>query len=381
MSDVRCTGCHSVVAATDIDWDRELASCSRCGRLTDLRRTRVAKASAAAAPARARDRVPSGLPDGMGIDAGRRVVIRRRWLRAKHWFLLCLFGGAGLYVAYLWATAEPSGWLVAATLFVASWNYNLLAAFVNTTVVTGAPDGVTVRHGPLPSLFARPAEVAKADIEQLFSTRYGVHFAVAVKPKAGGMKKLVAPLVTAEQAIFVERELERALGLADAPVPGELGADGETLHLEGKRPAGASSGAGFALGVPLLIAGMLGLFFVMTKTEVSGRLRASGPLGSWTFAPDDCSSGQREGFGGVVLTAEKDRGVLVRVVQDPVRGKLVVVAAAGRPNHVIDAAACSRFDVSVIRTSTSVNDVWAIDGKLALECRELSGAVSFEGCH
>jgi hypothetical protein len=317
----------------------------------------------------------------MRVEAGERVVIRRRWLRAKHWFLLCLFGGAGLYVAYLWATIGANGWLVVGTLFVASWNYNLLAAFVNSTIVSAGSDGVTVRHGPLPSLFARRAAVAKADIAQLFSTTYGAHFAVAVKPKSGGMKRLVAPLVTAEQALFVERELERVLGLVDAPVPGELGADGETLQLEGKSPRGASSGAGLALAIPVLIAAILGLFFVLTKTEVSGRLSASGALGSWTFEPDDCSSGQREGFGGVVLAADKARGLVVRVVQDPVRGKLVVVAAGGRPNRVIDAAACSRFDVSVIRTSTSINDIWAMDGKLALECRELSGSVTFEGCH
>ena len=79
---------------------------------------------------------------------------------------------------------------------------------------------------------------------------------------------------------------------------------------------------------------------LISSTEVSGRLQAAGALGNFPFEPDDCDSGQLEGFGGVTLKSSKAPGRLVRVVRDPVRGNLVVVASPGAPNHVISIETC-----------------------------------------
>lgn len=324
------------------------------------------------------------LPEGMSLTMDTttgpnpQLVIRRRWMRTKHWFLLILFAAAGVGIAYAWGTTEPNVWLILGTVFVATCNYNLIVMFVNSTTVSADADGVTVRHGPIPSWFARNAAAKKADIAQLYATRNGALFAVEAGLKSGQAVRLVAPLVTAEQALFVEQQLERVLGILDFPVPGEL-ADGE---VNGKSPAGAKSGAGLAISLPaLILVGSLSLAFFMAQTEVSGSLRASGTLGSWVFEPDDCTSGQRDGFGGVTLTASAQPGHVVRVVRDPVRGNLVVVASQGRPNHVLNGNGCARFDMAVQRTSTKINDIWAVDGSLTVECEELSGAVTFEGCH
>jgi hypothetical protein len=317
----------------------------------------------------------------MSVETGAGVVIRRRWLRSKHWFLLFLFGPPAAYVAYLWTTLDASVWLVLGTLLVVSWNYNLVVAFVNSTVVSVDASRVVVRHGPLPSPFARNTAIAKADIAQLYSAKYGALFAVEAKLKAGKTQRLVFPLVAAEQALFIEQQVERALGLADVAVAGELGNEVEAAVIAGKSPPGAKSGITLSLGIPILIVSMLALFFVMTNVEVSGRLQANGALGSWAFEPDDCNSGQREGFGGVILISSKQSERVVRVVKDPVRGSLVVVAGPGDTNHVLASDACSRFDVNVVRTSTNINDIWAMDGTMTIECAVLSGSVKFEGCH
>ena len=120
---------------------------------------------------------------------------------------------------------------------------------------------------------------------------------------------------------------------------------------------------------------------MISNTKVTGQLKATGDLGSWAFEPDDCTSGQREGFGGVVLTSSKQPERVLRVVKDPVRGSLVVVASPGRANHVLSGDSCPRFEVSANRTSTNINDVWVVDGSVTLDCKELSGSVTFEGCH
>ena len=313
--------------------------------------------------------------------AGARVVIRRRWLRPKHWFLLVLFAAAAAYVAYLWTTVEASAWLVIGTVFVVMWNFSTAAMFLNSTVVTADANSVTVRHGPFPSLFARRAAVTKPHLEQLYSAKYGALFAVMAKLTSGQSLTLVAPLITAEQALFVEQELERALGLVDFAVEGELGTEGGTSSMQGKSPKGAASGAALTFVIPALIASIVGLFLFIAGTDVSGRLQAGGALGSWTFEPDDCVSGQREGFGGVVLNSSAHRERVVRIVRDPVRGGLIVVASAGRPNHVLSGESCKRLDVAVERTNTNINDIWAVDGSVTLECNDLSGSVVFKGCH
>lgn len=374
--EAHCSSCQALIDPAHIDTQRELASCGRCGRLTDLRRTSSAAPSATSSSPRARP--PVQLPVGMSFTSAANVVIRRRWLRPKHWLLLALFAAASAYVAQLWASVGVSGWLVVGTLFVVSWNFNLAAMFLNSTVVTADARGVNVRHGPFPSLFARRAALQKEYIDQLYSSQHGARFAVLAKLKSGQTLPLVAPLVSAEQALFVEQQLEKILGLSDFPIAGELG--DARVDLQGKPPPGAASGTALVFAIPLLIAGILGVFLLIAGTEVSGRLQAKAGLGSWAFSPDDCSSGQREGFSGVVLTAP-DQQRVIRALKDPIRGNLVVVASAGQPNHVLSSDSCRRFEVNLDRTNTSINDIWVMDGSLVLECAELSGSVTFEGCH
>jgi hypothetical protein len=378
---VHCSSCQAVIAPANIDRQRELATCGQCGRLIDLRQQPAAPGVAPDSSGQPRARASVMLPDGMSVTTtATEVVIRRRWLRPKHWFLLLLFASAAAYVGHLWATVGASAWLVVATLFAVSFNYNLLSMFVNGTAVIAGAHGVQVQHGPLPSPFAFKAAVKKSEIEQLYSAKHGALFSVQAKVKSGETLRLVAPLITAEQALFIEQQLERTLGLVDFAVEGELN-DGRAVNVEGKRPTGTASAAALALIIPALIAGAIALIVMATSTEISGRLQASGSAGSWVFEPDDCTSGEREGFGGVVLTASALPARLVRIVQDPVRGNLVVLASQGQPNRVMDDKSCRRFDVQVQRTDTRINKIWAVDGRVAIECDELAGSVVFETCH
>jgi hypothetical protein len=135
-----------------------------------------------------------------------------------------------------------------------------------------------------------------------------------------------------------------------------------------------------ALLIPALIAGVVALFFFIARTEVSGRLQAKGALGNWTFTPDDCASGQREGFGGVVLSSSRESKEL-RLVRDPVRGNLLVVVTPGQPNQVLAGEGCARFQAIANRTDTSINDIWVVQGSLSIDCPDLSGSLKFDGCH
>lgn len=379
-----CPHCQTPLDPTAIDRTREIATCGRCGRLVDLRAQPGQAQAPAAAPAstlrRARPAVP--MPPGMTLATnllGNELTLRRPWLRGKHWVMLMVFAGATATAVYFWATAGASTWLVIGTLFVLSWDYNLACMFLNRTEITANRQGITVRHGPLPSLFGFNRNVQRDDLKQLYAAKHGALFAVrAQRASQEAPLTLVAPLITAEQALFVEQQLERALGLADYAVEGELGTP---VTAQGQPQPGAKSGAAVALAVPAIAGGAIALFAIAANTQVKGTLNANGALGTWSFQPDDCYSGQREGFGGVVLTSKTTPQRLVRVLNDPVRGTLLVVATQGQPNQIVDSTNCKRFHTKAERTNTNINDIWVVDGDVAVECAQIAGSVTFTGCH
>jgi hypothetical protein len=184
-----------------------------------------------------------------------------------------------------------------------------------------------------------------------------------------------------------EHSSDRARGVATCTGCGNL-VNLKQLRLGDSMPprargteAARHSGKGGALLVVLLIAGSLALFLLMTNTSIKGSAKGGGALAGWELTPDSCLSGQREGFGGVLLGSDARPGRALRIVNDPVKGTLLVVVEPGRDNRVFERSSCSRFDVRTVRSNTNVNDIWAIDGHADFECPELRGQLKFEGCH
>ena len=389
-SQLKCTHCQAPLAENAVDRAREIATCQNCGRLLDVRSQLFAaqahpsvSGGAASPPARMRPAVE--LPRGMSLQRGSsrdasELVIRRRWLRGKHWIFLLVLAGLSTGLVFLWLDQGATTFTIIASLFVFTWDYNVTSMFLNSTSIIASSAGVSVRHGPMPSIFGRNKRIPREQIKQLFAAKYGQHFAVAAHVTDGSTLRLAAPLVTEAQALFVEQQLEQELGLVDFAVEGELNHEAH-ISIEGKPLAGAKSGAALALAVPAMIAGTLGLFFLMAKTDVAGQLRASEPVGSWQFSPDDCVSGQRQGFAGVVLTSSQTPERRVRLIDDPVKGPVLVVAEQGSRNRVFEADACKVLLIHVARSNTQINDIWAVQGSSTLECPGLSGGFTFDGCH
>lgn len=310
------------------------------------------------------------------------VVIERRWLRSKHYVMLLVFLALSGVAGFFWATDGYSVPLLLGTIVLTSWDYNLLTMFLNRTFIRADQRSIEVSHGPLPNLLFRPQSLPTPSVRQLFAVAEGGSFMVKAQLADGKETKVVWPLMSNEQAIFVEQQLERALGLVDFEVPGELNsALPAALAAPGEK--GAAGGAALALIVPVTIAGALVMFFAMGASEVQGSLVAKGDTGTWTLTPDDCSSGQLSGFFGVELTSSAEPGKVVRLTRDPVRGNMLIVdeAGASRPKLVLDAAACERLNITVNRTSTSINDVWVVEGQASIACPGLTGDLTFSGCH
>jgi hypothetical protein len=110
--------------------------------------------------------------------------------------------------------------------------YVVAAQWLNTTSIVVGPDRITVRHRPVPcrgekdlliadilQLFARE-EITKARDDDGSDTS---NFQVRVITRDRTVVVLVPNLRNAEQARFIEQEIEHHLGIEDEAVPEEIG--------------------------------------------------------------------------------------------------------------------------------------------------------------
>lgn len=174
------------------------------------------------------------LPEGIQVLYDRDAfIIRRRWFSALAIFLLffALFWN-GFMVVWMGIALISGAWIMAAfgsihALIGLGLAYYCLASFLNTTDVSVDPNYLTVRHYPLPWPGAKKLKVH--NIQQLYtkeqisrskngtSISYRVH-AITVDNRE---QRLVTGLKDATQAKYIEREIEKVLGLDDIPVSGE----------------------------------------------------------------------------------------------------------------------------------------------------------------
>jgi hypothetical protein len=179
--------------------------------------------------------LPVPLPERLAVHtAGGALHIERRWYAWTAIFLtaFCVmwFGILGFWYLMAFSAGMRAVMLfpllhVAAGLFLA---YYTVCTFVNTTEIVVANGVLTVRHGPLPWMGNR--EIPTEALEQLYCeehvsrTRNGttVTYSVRARGRDGRMVKLVTGLPERDQAMYIEQEIERHLGIADRPVRGQL---------------------------------------------------------------------------------------------------------------------------------------------------------------
>jgi hypothetical protein len=107
--------------------------------------------------------------------------------------------------------------------------YYVIAGFVNRTRVAVGGGAVDVRIGPLP--WPGSKRVEASDIEQIFcemiiarsrgGTQFYAYCVNAVTSRSWKLT-LVSGLEERDVALFLEREIEKALGITDEYVPGQL---------------------------------------------------------------------------------------------------------------------------------------------------------------
>jgi hypothetical protein len=206
-----------------------MAKCLKCNAVFSIDDP-VAKTKAAARPAVA-------MPKGITVeDAGGEMILRRRWFSPAFIFLVffCAIWDGFLVVWYMMAFREGAPLIMklfpllhlAAGVFL---TYFTVAGFLNTTIIRASLNELSVNHQPLPWFGNRsiPAE----QVEQLYCTQHINHsrnggttisYRLNASLVDGTKVKLLSNLSDAEQALFIEQQVEAQLAIEDRPVPGEV---------------------------------------------------------------------------------------------------------------------------------------------------------------
>jgi len=175
------------------------------------------------------------LPDHVKMSRdGLNLVLDVRWFRAYHVFsLLGAFAmGAFYYFTFLRSRAPSAAGL---DWFTVLWfgglscgAYSGLAGIWNHTWVTVGDGAIDVRIGPLPWWGAKriPSnEITQVYCDEEVRRRRGgsdTYYHVEAITAQNTNVRLVAELPAKDIALFIEQEIEKALGIADRKVPGEV---------------------------------------------------------------------------------------------------------------------------------------------------------------
>ncbi len=232
ISELRCKSCGAPLAAENVVEHLAMARCSHCGAVMALEGLHGWTDQAGGEP---KSRPPVPMPPGIRVEhPSGQFQITRRWYNHGLWFLLvfCIFWNGFMIVWHSIALSQGA-WFMSAfglihTLVGIGVAYITLAGFLNTTEIRVRYGELTIRSGPVP--FPGNKTMRTDDIEQLYTkerishTKNGVSYryeVLAVK-RDGRQEPLLKGLTEAEQALFIEQQLEQFLGIRDRPVPGEL---------------------------------------------------------------------------------------------------------------------------------------------------------------
>ena len=225
---LKCPNCAAQIQMDYFDPERGTALCSYCRTVITL-------------PGRAREapmlkRLAVPLPQGMTIEEGvSGTLITRKWFNVVILFLVffCIAWDAFLFFWYGIALSTDAPWIMsvfplAHVAVGIGLTYSTLAGLVNKTWIKAYNGVVSVIHGPVP--WRGNLVIPCAEIDQLYCKEKVSHgkngprvsYEVWALKQDGATLKLLGGSLTDDQAIFIEQQLEKSMGLTDRRVAGEM---------------------------------------------------------------------------------------------------------------------------------------------------------------
>lgn len=230
---LKCPSCASPLSADDFDSQHGFIKCGYCKALMTLPKAAERKSEGGSA-FRERGEVP--MPARVRLEnTAHGMAILRRWFSPAILFLVffCIAWDGFLVFWYSMAFAMNGPFIMKifpiAHVAIGVWlTYFTIASLFNTTRIAAERGELVVKHGPVP--WAGAKRLNASEVDQLFCkekvsrSKNGIRYTYGVwtAMKDGSSAKIIAANLEMDQALFIEQQLEKALGIRDREVPGEL---------------------------------------------------------------------------------------------------------------------------------------------------------------
>lgn len=225
---ITCKHCGAKIPSADIDINQLMPKCPKCNAVFSI--AQLVDGKSAHSP----ERLETPMSRGLAVESGMgNLKITRTWLTPSIFGLtcFCLFWN-GLLAVWYWVTLTHRWWGM--TIFVTihaliglAVAYIVLSNYINKTFIEVDSRGVEIHHGPLPPFGRKRLE--STEIKQLYTKeglsdrRSGTTIYEVRAVTYGDRDEIVVfGLPDPSQALYIEQEIERALGIKDRPVPEEL---------------------------------------------------------------------------------------------------------------------------------------------------------------
>ena len=231
LVELSCKNCGSQLKPESISTELNAARCTHCNALFAI--SLPERKDSAGQQTGPRPKVP--MPERFEVsELGHEFVLTRRWFSPGLFFLLffCIIWNGFMVV---WHTISLSTGLWFMSLFGLIHTavgiglaYGTLAGFLNTTQIKVGRGNLSLRHGPIPwkGNKAIPAHSVRQIYgkEMIKNSKNGTYkrYSVEVVLDTNKRETLVKGLEEAEQALFIEQQVEQHLGIQDRATPGEI---------------------------------------------------------------------------------------------------------------------------------------------------------------
>ena len=234
MSEIKCPECGAPAPIEDVDPDTGMVTCRYCEAVfkADIPREELQ-----------RKPIPMGMPDHISVeDDGMRLRIERRWF---NWGAIVILAFAVFWNGIIWTVFMPNFgsfrfgsndafgqlFMIPFVLIGLGMAVHGLASLLNTTTITVDNGEILIQHRPIPYPGQR---LAAEDVQQLYTKKRvstsssssgsrstTITYELRAIMQEGREKKLLSGLPQAEQAQYIEQEVERFLRIKNHPVRGE----------------------------------------------------------------------------------------------------------------------------------------------------------------
>jgi len=230
LTELKCRNCGAPLTVDDVVERLSMARCNHCKAVFALEAQGPIETGQPAL------RPSVSMPAGIRVEhIGSALQISRSWLHVSAFFLLffCIFWNGFMLVWHV-ISLSMGAWFMSAfgllhTAVGLGVIYLTVATFLNTTHIRVGNGMIEVKTEPVP--WWGNKWLSADDLAQFYCRetakrgKHGTHYTYDVMAirKDNARETLVQGLLNSDQALYIEQEIERFLGIKDQPVHGELG--------------------------------------------------------------------------------------------------------------------------------------------------------------